>query len=241
MQEIELDGSPSDLNWVLSIMFFPNDARLREQQFTSNEIDAQCTELQDDFKVNVDVKTLKLLLSAPSKEELKRKTVEATKKAVVAGDILAMIYLMDKFKKDFPEFGRPSLRKAMDFACQFGLKAWYGDGTKPPYSLKKIRACWDEYKPVAHLWAAQRISQDYAINEGTNFESVEALNKFLGVAKGIFQFGCSFVPLAAKQKLPILDRQSSWIIPNHINSLSLENGQVPERLLEYAKKYISKC
>lgn len=242
MQEIKLDNSPADINWVLSTMFFPNDTRLREQHFTVHEIRIQNLELQDEFKIMLDVKTINLLLNAPSIDEFNQKKIEATKRAVIAGDVLSMIYLMHRFKDADPAFARPSINKAIAFSSEFGLMRNYGDGTKMHYSPKKIRDCWDEFKPVAHLWAAQRISQnpDYEINKGTNFESMEALNKFLGVAQGIFQFGCTFIPQAAKPQLPILDRQSSWVIPNSIDPLRLITDLIPDRLLEYAKQYNSK-
>lgn len=221
-------------------MLFPNDTRLREQNFTVHEIRIQNLELQDEFKIMLDVKTINLLLNAPSIDELDKKIKEATKRGVIAGDVLSMIYLMNRFKDADPAFAEPSINKAIAFSSKFGLMQNYGDGTKMYYSSQKIRDCWDEFKPVAHLWAAHRIGQSYEISKGTNFESMEALNKFLGVAQGIFHFGCSFIPKRTKPELPILDRQSSWAIPNSILPMKLVTDLVPDRLLEYAKQYSSK-
>ena len=240
MRELELTNSPVDHGLVLTTMLFPNDSTLREQFFEVNLATHRIQGMADDIKIEFDAQTIEILINAPSRKELTQKAAEAIKRAIYAGDILATIYLMDRFKAADPAFNRPSMNKAIEFTKQFGLQNRFGDGEKMYYSEKKVRDCWEEFKTVAHFWAAHRISQSYNINKGENFESLETLRKFLAVAKRLFEFGTSFIPKGARPQIPILSEKSAWIIPNGIMPLELVSDRVPDQLLKYAKAYKTK-
>lgn len=240
MREIELTNTPLDPGLVMTAMLFPNDSTLREQYFTMNHAANSIQGMADDIKIEIDAQTIEILINAPSQKELKLKAAEATKRAIYAGDILGTIYLMDRFKTSAPAFSRPSMNKAIEFAKQFGLQNRFGDGEQMYYSEKKVRDCWEEFKTVAHFWAAHRISQNYNISKGDNFESLENLHKFLAVAKRLFEFGTSFIPKGAMPQVPILSEKSAWTIPKEIMPLELVSDRVPDQLLKYAKAYKTK-
>jgi hypothetical protein len=241
MPTITLRGSTEDPVWVLAVMLFPNDTRLREQYFSMQLAHAQTSDLKEDSQITVDVRTVRLLLDAPAWNDMKEIVAEARKRAIYAGYILESVYLMHRFQNLVPSFARPSVRKAIAMCEQFGLMHRFGDGTKMSYSPQKIRDCWEEFKPVAHLWAAFEINQAYAfLPVGEEFSSNEALNLFLGVAAGIFEFGSTFVPKATKPALPILDVTKSWLVPVTVQARHLYSDRVPDSLAAAAANYRSK-
>lgn len=236
MRTIDVKGNAEDPGRVLGVMLFPNDQAMREQFMATRLTELEVSRFGDGARLEVDARTLRLLLEAPSREEMGRTVAEATKRATYSGDILSMVYLMDRFKDRHPAFDRPSINKAVAFCKEFGLMHKFGDGDKMYYSEKKIRECWDEFKPVAHLWAAFRINKAYPFQRDA-FGSAEGLYKFLGVAAGIYNFGASFVPKASKPPVPILDPTTAWLIPESIAPMSLYSDRLPDQLAAYAANY----
>ncbi|MBV5349689.1 hypothetical protein JZU71_00540, partial [bacterium] len=105
------------------------------------------------------------------------------------------MYLMSLFEDESEAFRRPSMGKAIHVSMQFSLGKKFGDGDKMHYSESKIRECWDEYKSVAHLWAAYRITQAYPLPGGEGNAAVKIGSiDFLKVAAGIYKFGVNFIP-----------------------------------------------
>lgn len=153
--------------------------------------------------------------------------VANSKRAFIAGDILMTLYLMDRFK--LPE---PSMNKALFVAMEFAKKATYGDGTRLNTSERMVRQCWTEYESVAHLWAAFRINQAYPYTDDPFIDP-----KFLEVAVGLYRFGTGFVPARAKKKIPVLDAQKCWALPDNVPASNLKSDRIPDRLLKYLKKY----
>src|SRR5262249_10338561 len=145
-----------DLGWVMSIMLFPNDQGLREQYFAVQRVRMEVLDAKDGDLLQVDAQTLRFLLDAPRYEQLSNLTRLSTKRAIVAGDLLAALYLMDRFS-----VREPSINKAIHIAQRYAQGAKYSDGTELDSSERKIREHWQEFRPVAHLWAAQRLNEAY--------------------------------------------------------------------------------
>ncbi|MDI6745976.1 MAG: hypothetical protein QMD17_02415 [Rhodocyclaceae bacterium] len=235
MRQIELDGSPNDVGWVLATMHFPNDQALREQYFAvhlaryeEKQAESYGTEIQ------LTRRHLSLLIDAPSYAELGKMVVERTKQAIVAGDMMATLYVMDYFKQ--PE---PSMNKAEFVASEFSKKATYGDGSKIVGSHPMIMKAWNAYRDVAHLWAAFRINEAYAYAPTKeDIFSQQYFPTFLGIAAMLHEFGTSFTPLRAKPKKPILDKESAWQLPPEILPVQLTGTPSrPTRIEKTLKKY----
>lgn len=230
MPMLQLDGSINDNFWVRAIMHFPNDLQAAQRCFAVEKTMALIEGDSDSRKFDVDAYTLKLLINAPSYPTLKGQIVESTKRGTVAGDILASLYLMEKFGVD-----RPSMNKAIYCASEFAKNAQYGDGTPLAISEPTIRKFWDEFRPVAHLWAAFRLAQIYPY--ASEPFSPENFNAFLEVAQGIFEFGRGYYPKGSKSKNPILQGNDYWFIPELIQARRLISTRRPELLLQMLKKY----
>jgi hypothetical protein len=113
-------------------------------------------------------------------------------------------------------FGRAaSKEKAVKLYSQFALGQRYGDGEALKYSRATLLAYFDEFKAVAHLWAAQRLNQ-FAARPVDAFGSADGLLSLLGVAKTIGAFASSYVPARTKPPEPLIRRSSLLTIPDGI-------------------------
>lgn len=232
MPGIRLDGTSDDIRWVTAIMTFPRDENLRTQWFTVHNARARSQDAEDRDLLQLNAKTLRVLLNAPSYEDLRKLAAERTKQAIVAGDILSVLFLMDRFS--LPE---PSMNKAIHVARQYAINAKYGDGTRLNISEFKIREYWEEFRPVAHLWAAFRLNRSYPFCPEENVFTENGFAPFLEVAAALYGFGCSFIPERARLELPLLDAEESWSLPDGIKPRSLQIDGVPDGLQEFLQSY----
>jgi hypothetical protein len=232
MPTIELHGTPDDLGWVYSVMTFPRDQQQREQYFAVQLARSRLLAGMTTETLEVDRKTLQLLIEAPSYSALKQQTTDNSKQAMVAGDILAVMYVMDRFR--LPE---PSMNKAKFVAQEFAKKATYGDGSKMNISERKIIEAWDDYRDVAHLWGAFRLNGVYPYAPDREIFTPKHLGTFLGVAAALYDFGKSFVPFRARPRVPILDPESAWKLPPRIAPKHLNSNTRPTLLERTLQRY----
>jgi len=177
-------------------------------------------------EVSVSPGTLRELLAAPSFQDMCRQEADTAKRAFIAGDYLSLLYLM----RFFPGLeSEPSVRKAIWVIQAVAQEGRYGDGSPMPRSDTAIRACFEDFGAVAHLWGALGLrsrSTNPRLQE--SFSSTEIVREFLGLARTLQDFGCAFVPKRAKPRLPILDRSKIWTIPESITpALPIISGPAP--------------
>lgn len=232
MPALQLDGSVHDYLWVSAVMLFPNDLSAAQKCFAVEQLKAMTDGDSDDEMRVVDTRTIRLILDAPSYADLGKQIVENTKRATVAGDLLAAIYIMDRFN-----VSRPSMNKAKFVAMEFAKKAQYGDGTPLNKSEPMVIKCWNEFHGVAHLWAASRLQLNYPYAHPGSQLSPEGISTFLQVAQGLFEFGVSYIPNGSKPGNPILDPKKCWCLPNTIQARHLKSDRQPDRLLKTLEKY----
>lgn len=226
-RQVTLDGSPNDIGWIRATMLFPNDDVARRQCFAVEFAREKVLDCEDADRLEIAARDLGLLIDAPAYAELKKIVAANTKRAIVAGDILTGLYLMHRF--EVPE---PSMNKAKFVAMEYARTAKYGDGSRMNVSERMILECWNEYKSVAHFWAAFRINRAYPYAPD---EEVFISKEFPEVAVEMYRFGIGFVPFRAKA--PILNTAETWALPNHIPGRTLISERIPERLLKCLKKY----
>ena len=238
MPTLALTGSPHQANELLAYMRFPNDGLARHSYMFVSAVGRALINKADDEVIEMTAKELRQLLDAPSLEERIASDVSATKRAICAGDVLSCIYLMHKFESQISAFRHPSLNKAIAVLEKFGRVARFGDGDSPSFSDPSIRLYWEEFKPVAHFWAAFRINQSYSyLIEGKSFTDPENLQTFLSMAAELQRFGTTFCPSYTKVPVPILDAKDIWMLPSSIEPLLLDFDRPPDLLQSYLKTY----
>lgn len=228
---ITLVGDSTDGVWIQAVMYFPTDEYLRNSWYAAEITKGHLAATDEGQQIAMDKETLTRLIDAPADEELKQKADLAFKKGVVAGDILASIYLMDRF--GIPE---PSIKKATHIVEQFAADTEYGDSTKMNKSRKKIRDAFKEYKSVAHLWAAFRLNNAYPFAKGGDI-FLGKLPLFLAVSQGLLEFGESFIPYRARPEEPILPAEQMWELPQGTMATHLLINSFPTGITELLKNY----
>jgi hypothetical protein len=232
MPAIELRGTPDDRLRVQAVMLFPNDSALRDQLLAIYRVRDEVRDLAGDQVISVSENVLKRLIEAPSYADMRIRATIAAKRAVIAADVLCVIYLMDKFT--LPE---PSMNKAVAVVQAYAPTATYGDGSRMDTSETQIRQYWQEFKPVAHLWAAMRINKAYPFTKDHKSMYTSDFESYLQVAQGFYRFGVSFIPKRAKSRVPIVDTGKSWTLPASILPKSLHSEWLPDRLIEILRNY----
>ena len=157
---------------------------------------------------------------------------EAAKRACIAADILCTIYLMDRFS--LPE---PSVNKAVAVVQANAPTATYGDGSRMDTSETQIRKYWQEFKPVAHLWAASRINKAYPFTKDHKSMYTDDFESYLQVAQEFTVSASSFIPKRTRPPKPILDAETTWTLPASILPKSLHSKWLPDRLIEILRNY----
>ena len=157
MPIIKLNGEySSDLGWVHAVMAYPDDKQLRDQFFAVYIENIKLREAKMQQILPGSTETRRLILEAPGSTEFNRMDREKTKKAIVAGNILASMYLMDKFS-----ITEPSMNKAIFVVQKFAASATYGDGSEIAKSERMVREACSQFHSVAHLWAAVELNKAY--------------------------------------------------------------------------------
>jgi hypothetical protein len=137
MPEIPIVGDANDHGWMLATMLFPDSDLQRQQCFAVHRVRAEILETPQEAMFNVSGETLRLLLESPGYADLKIITAERTKSGVIAGDLLAALYVMDRFNLN------PSMNRAIWAAQQYASDgAEFGDGERYPLGERQIRRHW---------------------------------------------------------------------------------------------------
>lgn len=218
MQSLEICGDGLDGARVMGWMCFPDSPELRQTLLAREILEGQMQkEGVDAGAVSAPRWVMRCLLRGPSHYEITECVVEATKRGTVAGDLLGLIYRMH-----FEEAQEPSLRKAIADYKKFGVGKKYGDGSPLKYSEKTLRDHFEEFKSVAHLWAAYRLNATeyaFASDRRDFFRDTDTLTTCLGVAKGVSEFASSFIPKRTKN--PVIGHSMMVQIPDEIPALHL--------------------
>lgn len=227
MQWLEICGDGLDGARVMGWMCFPDSPELRQTLLAREILEAQMQgESVDAGAVSTPRWVVQCLLRGPGHHEIKERVGEATKRGTVAGDLLGLIYRMH-----FEGAKEPSLNKAIGDYRKFALGekplysgggARYGDGSPLRYADQTLRDCLDEFKSVAHLWAAYRLNAtEYAFTTDRRdfFRDTATLATCLGVAKGVGEFAATFMP--KRTESPVIERSLMVQIPAEIPALHL--------------------
>ena len=242
MPTTELLGDERDSGRLFAVMLYPNDLAGQDRYLGVNlarrEVQlAEADGMRGRSEIHVSLDLLRLLLDAPAYEAIRVDVAERRKRAYLAGALLAMLYVMVRLQIE----EEPSLNKAIFALSQFAQEETFGDGSPIPRSERMIREALDEFRSVAHLWAALDLNQSYPYAPVREETIPPHQEKFLRVAAGILDSGCEFVPLRARPAAPMIDRAGAWQIPEPYASQPLhlprEGVRAPDRLIKFLRYY----
>lgn len=236
MRYLEVFGDTMDRQRILGTMCFPEDAALR----TAYVVDAIAREQSRGESTQevsgVTREILAVLVSLPTVLPTMPKEIRAGVRAgLLAGEFYAALYAMHCFPSAFPE---PSKKKALFYLQDFAQRRTFGDGSgivgSQPQLLANVKAA----ESVAHLWAALRLHKEYPMRPHAQvFSSPDAIASFLGIAASLEHFLTTFVPKRAKPRLPLVDSNKLWRVPQNTLRLRPPWVDVPASLQSVLGNY----
>gem|GEM_PF-5002746 len=154
------------------------------------------------------------LTEAPPYPEVVERQQRSAWPGCAAGDVL--LYLLQIDAAGIPS----SVNKAVFVARDYLQGAKDGEGENIGASERYIRQCWEDFKPVAHLWAAYRVWQfndDPEGREGPESFSpfqMDSLRPFLALSEKLADLGAAHV--AHGRREPTLAPDQLWRVPERI-------------------------
>lgn len=219
---LPLDGDQYDGIRTQAVMLGPDEPVFRRAFFATNLVRGNEWDLPGP-PVLVDRQLLADLLEAPTFPKLLEDVGARTKDATVAGYLVIGLFMMWRFPElhGSRNMGGVSMRKAFHF-CSYIARdlAWkYGDGTGLPQGETKIKECWNRYKTVAHLWAAQSWSRAFPAGDKMSLYR-ENLPNFLSAARYFQMFGRELIldKKASKTKESVFG-DDLWQVPDRFRAL----------------------
>jgi hypothetical protein len=233
---LHISGNPFDFFFVYASMAHPQN-ELHRDEFVASLITRVMTEENCEFEIETPVSVLRVLLNAPSLEEIVKRASDAARKGSVAGDLLCFVAEMCMTGCD-----RPSIRKAIYMTEGYFSNALDGHGKEFSAKRSFIYECWKEYKSVAHLWAAKRVCL-LSPSMPSLYETLfgDDLAKFLAFAEAFRIFGENYIQPYTKPCEPLLPHQETWKVPEGFTlpKVNLWIEELPEWMIERLKTYKS--
>jgi len=187
---------------IRSVMFFPKDPEQEKnrQEFMACflvpfiEDQLESGNLQEDFLISLQ-KIIRIFSNAPSCEEVMDLSIVNSLNALDAGEILFGVYY---FNKKLPE-AEIGIKKAVFLLHKYGdfqgqdVKIKMGKRIRvPKNNLRKlgrrtIEKHWNEYKPVAHFYAALKF---FTASRNKKITNLELLDQTSFLVKSDFLTPC---------------------------------------------------
>ena len=234
MTKLNLEGNQSDILKVLAIMLFPENEKLQKQYICAT-LELNGTVDATFYKPYAIDKndSPKILLDSPTSKQFSEKIVpKATQKAIVVGSMLTALYLMDMH-----EFESPSKSKARHIAIFLTRKILNSDDKHLTLSERTVDKYWNEYKSVAHLWAAFVLNNEYTYHNDDNIFIPDAFPTFLEIAASLQDFGTSFSSDQLISNESILNLNSLWSLPEDMVRKKLNTDSNLLHIREALKTY----
>jgi hypothetical protein len=222
MPELTLTKTNFDAFFVYATMAHPDNERYREEFIASQVIHCNQNLTSEDADLHIPKSIMSVLINSPSLENVTERASKSAYGGAVAGDIL--LYIAEMHLTGHKE---PSVRKAVYLAEDYLANAVDGYGKKGATSNISIRKCWEEYKTVAHLWAAFRVCQLTPDKDFSNLYDTlfgDNLGQFLAIAEAYRHFGEVFKPSRIKSQESLLPKNKTWRVPEDYKLPSINLG-----------------
>ena len=225
-------NSPFNVFRVMAVMAYPNDESSCNN-FMASIVSKTAIEAGEDVPLSF----VKILLEAPSFENITNDFTKKGKYGCIAGDVLLYIFRLKKIG------AVPSVRKAM-FILRESYKASDGIGIdkarRTPLNEISFRKYWNEFKPVAHFWAAFRVFETMRERDSEcpiPFDT-ENLSLFLAHTEFFRNFGES--NMAERVHMPTLNPDETWRVPDDypLPSASVDVSETDRWLKDTMKDYV---
>ena len=213
---------------IWSVMFFPKDPEQEKnrQEFMACflvpfiEDQLESGNLQEDFLISLQ-KIIRIFSNAPSCEEVMDLSIVNSLNALDAGEILFGVYY---FNKKLPE-AEIGIKKAVFLLHKYGdfqgqkVKMKMGKQIRIPKNklhkpgCRTIEKHWDEYKPVAHFFAALKFFEGNRNKRIINLDLLKPDNilNFLAISNQIREFGENYIPKQGVKKT-LLTKNEVWSV-----------------------------
>jgi len=216
MPQLLTNGTyPHDTDAVLAVMLWPSpeDEERRRQYCAAQEAHRLLKAGGDQLCISAEL--LSTLLDTQDWPTLIDDIGARTKRATVAGLVLASVYVMDLNKDILPPTGAAgaSIDKAIHIAGMWARSGQtFGDGDALPMSDQAIKKRWREFASVAHLWAAKELLKPFNVPEGGALFGPDGLPTLLQAASFLQSFGLTYAPENKSKagRLTLLDPASLW-------------------------------
>ncbi|MBC7619249.1 MAG: hypothetical protein H7293_09750 [Candidatus Saccharibacteria bacterium] len=190
---ITQDKPVLDSKMVQSIMLWPESEEKRHHFLTVDSVKGILGSIESNGAEVWETSLIQSLLDAPSSQEILDQVRYCTKRAVIAGNVFNFMFFMDRLKDRLPPRGAKgaSINKAIYLATQWAKTgATFGDGSKMLVSDRLVQECWQEYRSVAHLWAAYEINRIFPVSEmNQKFVHPENFQNFMEAGAYMQMFG----------------------------------------------------
>lgn len=234
MSTLVINGDQHDILYVLAIMLFPENEQLRTQ-FTCTHLVS--TDMADEKTLSLygvsKNDTEKILLNSPTLSDFNNKIQpKIMKKTILVGSMLAELYLTNMHDLD-----SPSKSKARHVAINLIKKITNKDGYHLSISERTVDKYWNEYKSVAHLWAAFFLNNEYKYHNDDNIFIPDVFPTFLEIAASLQDFGTSFISDQLISNESILNLNSLWSLPEDMVRRKLSTDSNLLHIREALKTY----
>lgn len=204
---------------VLAAMLWP----LPEQEPRRTQF-AAVTTVKDllgngDQELTLSADVLATVLHAPSWADLGREVEEQTRKATIAGYVMAFMFAMDRYANKMPRRGEAggSLDKAFFCATAWAREGHtYRDGSPIQASEGRVKKCWQEFRSVAHLWGAKELNKGVQAVPPQGIFDEQHLPTFLGAAAYLQCYGLSreltHKSRSAADTPTLLNASDTWLL-----------------------------
>jgi hypothetical protein len=224
-----------------AVMHAPNDERARNAYQARNFVSLAASTNREQSLEKIDVPLS--VIAALNDDEAMLQIYSGTflrdgRKGSMAGFVLTYLYILETHKVN-----SGSLNKALHLASKHAEAAnKWGDGTSVAKTTRSLRAAWDEFRSVAHLWAAEHlIDHRYRRGSESNFSYETHVVEMIEWSEAFRRWLESFVPFGWHQ--PLVTRTDVWrpcatypasgrVLPPPVN-----DGQLPAELRDWLGGY----
>lgn len=211
-------------------MAYPEDYFSAFDRFWAPVWMDRVTNLPDDAEITLTRNEVLAMLQAPSVTEIMQQTSSRAFSGQIAGHLLMLCIAMDTE-------GLPvSIRQAKFLVRKYYQRVRQTHGQVIKSSISSIEAAWQEYRHVAHLWAAFSAIRMKPAGASKAL-TPDVLEKFVAWSVWFRLKGEKLVPARQRPARALLDLENAWDFP--IELVVPLPARIKLRLPDWAKTAIA--
>lgn len=216
------DSIENVINYLWPVFLYPNDPSRCFEYYVRAAV---ASHIQSDHSLELTLPRdwVLALLYGKSLEETEKEVSKRSRKGVTAGAVFLIANLCD-------QLGQPihfNTAEAVIVTAEENKRLGKAFGETAHANKAQINSAWNEYRSVAHLWAAASVI-DIAVASGGLRPSPSLFAEVLGLAATFGDWAVSKRMGRGKQSAPVIDPGSIWQIPDFV-------GRIPVPQIEQEK------